>query len=332
MMPVTTRAKGKRGHHDHNGQKRDDRRPPGGGGDDRSTPMVPPRRRGTHGGSLPPNAVLGHLGRCPPSVQGEPVRVAPVLQDPTADRLEFARLAGARPLASVGYRATRVAVRLLGEERTFVVLANLARFTHRLAYESAGRMFGVDQFHGRALALDDELLTRAVPEGGTVLDLGCGTGRWCRRVARRAATVVGIDHDAGTVTIARSLTHDPNIEYRVGDLRAIGDERFDVVLLVHVLEHVDDPATLLSDLHGVTGTLLVEVPDFESDPVNHARLATGTPFSSDADHVREYTEATLADILGPTGWTAEVTRKRGGGIAALARASAVGGSPSDAGR
>lgn len=255
-----------------------------------------------------------------------------MLQDPTADRLEFARLAGARPLASVGYRATRMAVRLLGEERTFVVLANLARFTHRLAYESAGRMFGVDEFHGRALALDDELLTRAVPEGGTVLDLGCGTGRWCRRAAPRAARVLGIDHDAASVSTARSLTHDPNVEYRVGDVRAIGDERFDVVLLVHVLEHIDDPGALLHELHRVTCTLLVEVPDFESDPVNRARLATGAPFSSDADHVREYTDATLAAILSRTGWAAEVTRKRGSGIAVLARAPMDGGSRSDAGR
>lgn len=251
-----------------------------------------------------------------------------MLQDPTADRLEFPRLSGPRPLASVGYRATRLAVRLLGEARTFVALAGLARFTHRLAYESAGRMFGVDEFHGRALAMDDDLLARGVPEGGTVLDLGCGTGRWCRRAAARAARVVGVDHDPATVALARRLTTSPQVEFRVGDLRAVGDERYDTVLLVHVLEHVDDPASRLVDLHRVTSALLVEVPDFESDPVNVARLATGAPFSSDADHVREYTEATLRDLLAAAGWHVDDIRKRGGGIAVLARPAAdAGGGP-----
>jgi len=73
-------------------------------------------------------------------------------------------------------------------------------------------------------------------------------------------------------------------------------------------------------MHLVARRLLVEVPDFESDPVNLARLAQGRDFSSDGDHVREYTERTLVEALVKSGWHVEWRRKRGGAIVALALA------------
>ncbi|MCA1697162.1 MAG: class I SAM-dependent methyltransferase, partial [Actinobacteria bacterium] len=97
----------------------------------------------------------------------------------------------------------------------------------------------------------------------------------------------------------------------------------DAVLLVHVLEHIEDPVQLLRDLHRTSECLLVEVPDFDSDALNQARLALGLEFSSDADHVREYTEASIRELLGDTGWQVQVVRKRGGGIAVIARGGAT---------
>jgi SAM-dependent methyltransferase len=132
--------------------------------------------------------------------------------------------------------------------------------------------------------------------------------------------VVGVDHDAGALEVARSRTSFANVEYRLGDARdVVGGEAFDVALLIHVLEHIVDPAGFLDSLHGVARRLAVEVPDFENDPVNLPRLTVGVSFASDADHVREYTERTLLDTLAASGWEVESMRKRGGVIAAVAR-------------
>ncbi len=221
----------------------------------------------------------------------------------------------------MAYRAVRLTVRLVGERRTFALLADVARLSHRLCYESAGRLLGQEEFHGAALALDDEALRRAIPKGGSVLDIGCGTGRWCRAAAPYAGRVVGIDRNPARVRLARQRTASPNVEFLVGDADG-GDVRgpFDVALLIHVVEHLDDPGAFLNRMRSLTHRILIEVPDFESDPLNIARLAEGCDFSSDGDHVREYTERTLIDALASSGWKVEWSRKRGGAIVALAGA------------
>ncbi len=160
-----------------------------------------------------------------------------------------------------------MAVRLVGERRTFAALAEVARITHRLAYESAARLYGDEAFYNAVLALDDETLRDVLPEGATVVDFGCGTGRWCRRAAPYADRVVGIDRDATRISIARARTTAQNVEYEVGDLsNLLAKDRFDVALLIHVVEHVDDAVALLRGMHAVARSLLVEVPRFPLRP------------------------------------------------------------------
>lgn len=243
-----------------------------------------------------------------------------MLQTPTPEALAFPRLTGRRPKAALAYRATRVAVRVFGERRVLGALSDLARLFQRLAYESAGRFFGEDDFHGAGLALDDDMLGRAVPADASVIDIGCGTGRWCRHLAPSARRVVGVDHDATHIAAARRSTTASNVSYRVGDVwDVVGDDYFDTALLVHILEHIEEPVRFLQKLHSVAGRIAVEVPDFENDPVNLARLTIGREFSSDADHLREYTEATLLATLSAGGWHVESLHKRGGAIAVIAR-------------
>jgi SAM-dependent methyltransferase len=241
-----------------------------------------------------------------------------VLREPAPGRLEFPKATGRHPFSSVAYRATHLAVRLVGERRTFALLAGLARLFHRLAYESAIRLYG-EEYPAAVTALDPDALADIVSDADSVLDVGCGIGKWCRLVAPHVRRVVGIDYDPAALQVARARTSSGNVEYRLGDVRdLVGGEAFDVALLIHVLEHIPDPVGFLDSLHGVARRLAVEVPDFENDPVNLPRLTVGVPFASDADHVREYTERTLLDTLASSGWNVESIRKRGGAIAAVA--------------
>jgi SAM-dependent methyltransferase len=81
---------------------------------------------------------------------------------------------------------------------------------------------------------------------GRTLDVGCGIGRNLRHLGPGA---VGVDHNADSVAIARSLGV---TAYTSEEFRASADcvpASFDTILLAHVVEHMDrDMAvSLLSD-------------------------------------------------------------------------------------
>lgn len=102
--------------------------------------------------------------------------------------------------------------------------------------------------------------------GLRVLDVGCGGGLMSEALAREGAHVVGIDASAGNIGAARRhAAADPavaaRLDYRHGDPAATlqPGERFDVVLALEVVEHVDDVPAFLAQVAAAVapGGLLV---------------------------------------------------------------------------
>lgn len=81
-------------------------------------------------------------------------------------------------------------------------------------------------------------------QGLRIADIGCGAGLMCEPLAARGASVVGVDAAANNIAAARlhSKAAGLDIDYRVGEpheaLREV--DRFDVLLLLEVVEHVDN--------------------------------------------------------------------------------------------
>ena len=112
----------------------------------------------------------------------------------------------------------------------------------------------------------------ALTPGQVVLDVGSGNGEEVREIASvvgEGGRAVGIDLSATLVDEARSRTPAAatNIEFVVGDAQTLPfeDGTFDAVRSERTLQHVDDPALVVSEMARVTrtgGRVAVTEPDW----------------------------------------------------------------------
>ena len=86
-----------------------------------------------------------------------------------------------------------------------------------------------------------------------LLDVGCSTGIIANFLAGYFDEVVGIDIDANAIQFARSTFRRPNLEFIFQDGLYLDfrDDTFDLVVCVHVYEHVPDAVRLLAEVHRV---------------------------------------------------------------------------------
>jgi 2-polyprenyl-3-methyl-5-hydroxy-6-metoxy-1,4-benzoquinol methylase len=122
------------------------------------------------------------------------------------------------------------------------------RFAAQRAGLAAVCSYGLPSFHNRYIDLVQWLALRPwlrASRAMTVLDAGCGIGRWSRRLARRGATVTGVDlapsmiEEANRRVAAEGLRD--RCRFRVGDVAELDlGRRFERVLCVTVLQHIVD--------------------------------------------------------------------------------------------
>lgn len=92
---------------------------------------------------------------------------------------------------------------------------------------------------------------RAALSGKKVVDIGCGGGILAESMARKGAQVSGIDLSDKALQVAELHGMDSGIQVRyekisAEQLAAREPEQFDVVTCMEMLEHVPDPASIVS--------------------------------------------------------------------------------------
>lgn len=118
--------------------------------------------------------------------------------------------------------------------------------------------------HREDIAGNIERLLGRPLKGLSVLDIGCGWGQTMKYLAAKGARCSGFDPAPEAVAYVQSI----GIEcVRAGmeKMDVFEGRRFDVVLLINVLEHLSDPVEVIQGIHNTVlaegGVLVVEVPN-----------------------------------------------------------------------
>jgi 2-polyprenyl-3-methyl-5-hydroxy-6-metoxy-1,4-benzoquinol methylase len=110
------------------------------------------------------------------------------------------------------------------------------------------------------------VLGLSAAERGKLLDVGCGNGEFLATMKELGWDTVGVETDERAAEGARERF---GLDVRTGtvDVVAFPDDSFDAVSLSHVIEHVYDPVTLLSECRRILrpgGKLIVLTPNTRS--------------------------------------------------------------------
>jgi SAM-dependent methyltransferase len=107
-----------------------------------------------------------------------------------------------------------------------------------------------------------ELCRRVAVSPRDTLDVGCGDGALLAELRRRGfgGQLGGVEISAPAAAIARRAIDDAEIALYDGVSLPLEDDRYELGILSHVLEHVQDPAALLAEVARVCRAVVFEVP------------------------------------------------------------------------
>ncbi len=150
-----------------------------------------------------------------------------------------------------------------------------------------------------------DFFVNQVHKGERVLDVGCGIGYVSYDVAERAeAWVVAVDINEGNIQIAKERFSHPRITYKVADALTLPyGEKFDLIVLSNVLEHLDNRPQFLKKLCEAfsPSRILVRVPLFERDWRVPLKEELGMDYRLDSTHFTEYTLESFSDEVSAAG-------------------------------
>tara|TARA_B100001564_G_scaffold230815_1_gene194872 strand:+ start:76353 stop:77216 length:864 start_codon:yes stop_codon:yes gene_type:complete len=116
-----------------------------------------------------------------------------------------------------------------------------------------------------SIKLKVSLVSKFVPEGGFVLDIGSGSGDFPLAVRKRGWSAKGVDSIKKARDVANKSV--PDLVMPPSYLAALGAQTFDVITLWHVLEHLPELDSQIRNLKRLIkseGRIVLACPNFRS--------------------------------------------------------------------
>jgi SAM-dependent methyltransferase len=192
---------------------------------------------------------------------------------------------------------------LVSPKRRLRFFLDLAWFAERMSHEYSFQVLASQAHPIRHHSVS--FLEQHLSAEQTVLDVGCGSGELASQISRLVKKLICIDHNAENIRLAKAQNYETDVEILETDaLRYLesSPNQVDVVLLSHILEHIDNPAEFLCSLTTFCNFMYIEVPDFEKDHLGAYRVLTNSSLLyTDVDHVTEFDRALLWSVLKDAG-------------------------------
>ena len=153
-------------------------------------------------------------------------------------------------------------------------------------------------------------------EPPSVIDVGCATGALLADLRNRGWRVTGVEISPCAEYAKKERRLDVrNIPF---EENKFSQENFDVILASHLIEHLNDPASFLTEVNRVLkegGRIFITTPNISGF---QARLYGGRWRSAIFDHLYLFSVRTLSKMLKKAGFKIERIRTWGGLAAGLA--------------
>ena len=155
-----------------------------------------------------------------------------------------------------------------------------------------------DANNGASIARSEKILNwlkeLKIPLKGSLLDLGCGNGSFMKAFGNNYSNweMTGLELDDKNKNIIENI---PGVnKLHIGNIDTL-NEKFDLIVLIHALEHITEPIQLLKSLKSKLnpgGYIFIEVPDLETSPFDLLI----------ADHCTHFTLSTLSAVVTNSGY------------------------------
>jgi len=169
----------------------------------------------------------------------------------------------------------------------------------RLSHEISFKIYSPNEHPVRTFS--KEFILSNINGNDIVLDLGCNLGDISFFISEKAKEVVGIDYNKNAIEIAKKRYIKNNLTFIYGEAFEFlnsNNKKFDILILSHILEHLDNPQEFLLRFKDYFKFIYIEVPDFDKSYLNYYRKDLKLKLIySDNDHVSEFDRDELKSLL-----------------------------------
>lgn len=181
----------------------------------------------------------------------------------------------------------------------FQFFLNMEWIFERLAHEKSFDIYLPEKHPLRQYS--NNYILNFIKETDYVLDLGCHYGHITSSIANKAQYVVGIDYDNIAIENAKKLYSKENLFFvcdEVSNYLTNNSQKFDVLILSHILEHIDNPESLILRCKPFVKYIYIEVPDFDKSYLNQYRSDMKLDLIyTDVDHVSEFDRHEIKELI-----------------------------------